>query len=300
MAEEQAEVAQEPIAEVSEQPQGTMLNQEAKPEFEPLPVPEGLPEKFKSTEDLLQGYKSLEQKLGLTREETKAELQAELLEQAYSERPETIGDYKIPEILDQDKVADNELLNWWANHSYDNGFSQKDFEKGIEIYAKNLPQEELKKYVFENIDSLTKFISEHFPKMGGWCDFEKGIEIYAKNLPQEESIEVVQQEELSRLGDNANARIDAVSRFVYKDFPPETHGALEKLAETADGIIALETMMGNRVEGSVINNNTQPVSRVTEIQLREMMKDERYHNPTKRDQNFVNKVDAGFKELFRS
>ena len=29
----------------------------------------------------------------------------------------------------------------------------------------------------ENIDSLTKFISEHFPKMGGWCDFEKGIEI---------------------------------------------------------------------------------------------------------------------------
>tara|TARA_R110000823_G_scaffold100826_2_gene216688 strand:- start:249 stop:1019 length:771 start_codon:yes stop_codon:yes gene_type:complete len=256
MAEEQAEVAQEPIAEVSEQPQGTMLNQEAKPEFEPLPVPEGLPEKFKSTEDLLQGYKSLEQKLGLTREETKAELQAELLEQAYSERPETIGDYKIPEILDQDKVADNELLNWWANHSYDNGFSQKDFEKGIEIYA--------------------------------------------KNLPQEESIEVVQQEELSRLGDNANARIDAVSRFVYKDFPPETHGALEKLAETADGIIALETMMGNRVEGSVINNNTQPVSRVTEIQLREMMKDERYHNPTKRDQNFVNKVDAGFKELFRS
>jgi len=29
----------------------------------------------------------------------------------------------------------------------------------------------------ENIDSLTKFISDHFPKMGGWCDFEKGIEI---------------------------------------------------------------------------------------------------------------------------
>ena len=259
MAEEQVEQQEQQVeapSDVVEQPTGSLLNQENKPETseEPQAVPEGLPEKFKTVDDLLASYNALEKKLGQGRDEIKNELEAELLEEAYSDRPADVGDYQIPDTLDSNQVADNELLNWWADHSWKNGYSQDEFEKGIDLYVQNF---------------------------SGMQD--EGPDFNA---------------EMGRLGDNAQSRVDAVSKFVYKNFKEDQIPALERFCETADGIIALEQMMSNGTEAQVITNQANTVPELNEMQLREMMKDDRYHNPTKRDPNFVRKVDEGFKKIF--
>ena len=146
------------------------------------------------------------------------------------------------------------MLNWWADHSWKNGYSQDEFEQGINLYVENY---------------------------GGMQ--EQGP---------------VYEEEVGRLGDNAQQRIDAVSRYVYKNFKEDQIPALEKFCESADGIIALESMMNNGKEGTVITNQANVISELNESQLREMMKDDRYHNPSKRDPNFVRKVDEGFKKIY--
>ena len=259
MAEEQVEQQEQEVeapSDVVEQPTGSLLNQEERPQetAEPQAVPEGLPEKFKSVDDLLASYNALEKKLGSSREDIKNELEAELLEEAYSDRPADVGDYQIPETLDPEQVADNKLLNWWADHAWKNGYSQDEFEQGINLYVEN------------------------FAGM------------------QDDGVDY--NEQMGRLGDNAQSRVDAVSRFVYKNFKPDQIPAIEKFCETADGIIALEQMMGNRTEGQVITNQANTIPELNEMQLKEMMKDDRYHNPSKRDPNFVRKVDEGFKKLF--
>ena len=258
MAEVQQQVAEEqveaPAMEV-EAKEGSLLNPENKPEqTEAEPVPSGLPEKFKTVDDLLASYNALEKKQSEGRDAVKAELEAELLEEAYSDRPAEVGDYQIPDTLDSTQVADNELLNWWADHSWKNGYSQDEFEQGINLYVENY---------------------------GGMQ--EQGP---------------VYEEEVGRLGDNAQQRIDAVSRYVYKNFKEDQIPALEKFCESADGIIALESMLNNGKEGPVITNQANVISELNESQLREMMKDDRYHNPSKRDPNFVRKVDEGFKKIY--
>lgn len=251
---EQEQLSDAPPMEV-EQKEGSLLNQESRPEpTEAEPLPEGFPEKFKSVDDLVASYNALEKKLGSNRDEIKAELENELLEEAYSERPAEVGDYQIPDTLDSEQVADNQLLQWWADHSWKNGYSQDEFEQGINLYVEN------------------------FAGM------------------QDDGVDY--NEQMGRLGDNAQSRVDAVSRFVYKNFKPDQIPAIEKFCETADGIIALEQMMGNRTEGQVITNQANTIPELNEMQLKEMMKDDRYHNPAKRDPNFVRKVDEGFKKLF--
>ena len=71
MAEEQVEQQEQEVeapSDVVEQPTGSLLNQEERPQetAEPQAVPEGLPEKFKSVDDLLASYNALEKKLGLS------------------------------------------------------------------------------------------------------------------------------------------------------------------------------------------------------------------------------------------
>lgn len=98
--------------------------------------PDWLPEKFKTPEDLAKSYSELSTKLGAKDEEIRQSIIEEIQAEAFSERPESAGDYQMPESIDQDAAVDNELLQWWAEHSFENGFSQSEFEQGIEMYAK--------------------------------------------------------------------------------------------------------------------------------------------------------------------
>lgn len=102
---------------------------------QPQERPDWLPEKFNSPEDLAKSYSELSSKLGAKDEEIRQSIIEEIQNEAFADRPETAGDYQLPDSLDEAEAVDNELLQWWSEHSFENGFSQEEFEQGIEMYA---------------------------------------------------------------------------------------------------------------------------------------------------------------------
>tara|TARA_R110002020_G_scaffold3538_2_gene15780 strand:+ start:1015 stop:1752 length:738 start_codon:yes stop_codon:yes gene_type:complete len=212
--------------------------------------PEWLPEKYKTGEDLAKAYKELESKLGNKDESLRKEIEEELNVKRYENRPENKGDYKLPEGIDEGEAVESELMQWWAEHSFENGYSQEMFETGIEKYMQAFGQEAV------NID-----------------------------------------DEMIKLGDQALARTDAASAFATKFFPKEVIPAIERMAETHEGIIALEHIMDS-LKSPSLNQETDVAATINESDLRTMMNDERYHNPTKRDPAYVKNIEDGFKKLY--
>ena len=213
--------------------------------------PEWLPEKFKTPEDLVTSYSSLETKLGTSQDELKSSILQELETEALQNRPATVGDYQVPEALDENLVNDNPLFQWWANHSFENGYTQEEFEAGIGQYA--------------------QFYESMQPDLEG---------------------------EKTKLGENADARIEAVDLWANKFFPEHLSDAVLTLGQSANGIEALEFLM-DKLSGANMSGNAQPAQQLTEADLRSMMKDERYWNNAKRDPAFVKQVDDGFSRVFR-
>jgi hypothetical protein len=222
-----------------------MLEPEAAPD--PLAA---LPEKFKSLDDLVESYSNLESKIGAKEETFRDQFMKEMEEQAYANRPESVGDYVLPDSIDDEMATDNPLLQWWANTAFENGYSQDEFAEGIEMYV--------------------NAINADVP------DYDAEVE---------------------KLGDNASARTEAASLFANQFFPEEMLGAVERMCETAEGIMVLEHVMDALKEGGPSNGAVE-VSRETEADLRQMMLDPRYHDPARRDPTFVKQVDDGFKRMF--
>jgi len=73
--------------------------------------------------------------------------------------------------------------------------------------------------------------------------------------------------------------------------------AIERMCESADGIVALESIM-NAIKEPTLADQAGISSNFNEVELTEMMRDERYWSPAKRDMNFVKQVDEGFKKLY--
>jgi len=211
--------------------------------------PEWLPEKYKSPEELAKAYKELESKLGTKEEDYRKKIVDELQAEAFKDRPASSGEYELPEFVNAEESLSSDLLKWWADHSFENGYSQDEFAKGIEIYKNSMP---------------------------------KGPDLDAERV---------------KLGDGANQRIDAASMFAMKFFPEKTLPAIERLCESAEGIMALEVIMESMKDGSFATQ-ANPSGGSSEADLREMMRDERYWNASKRDADFVKKVDAGFKKIY--
>lgn len=206
--------------------------------------------KYKSVDDLAEAYKSLESKIGAKEDDFRSKILEELQTEAYKDRPESAGDYQLPEAIDEAAAVDNELLQWWSEHAFENGYSQEEFQQGIEMYAKAV--------------------------MGSQPDLAA---------------------EAKKLGDNANTRIEAASAFASKFFPESALPAIERMCESHEGIIALEHIMAAMKDGS-FSGETQRSEAVNEQKLREMMQDERYHNPARRDPHFIKQVEEGFRKLY--
>ena len=219
------------------------------PEAAPNPLA-ALPEKFKSIDDLVESYSNLESKIGAKEETFRDQFMKEMEEQAYANRPADVGDYVLPDSIDDEMATDNDLLQWWAKTAFENGYSQDEFAEGIEMYAQAI-----------NAD-----------------------------VPDYDA-------EVAKLGDNASARTEAASLFANQFFPDEMLGAVERMCETAEGIMVLEHVMEAMREGGPSNGAVE-VSRETEADLRQKMLDPRYHDPARRDPTFVKEVDDGFKRIF--
>lgn len=97
--------------------------------------PDWLAEKFNTPEDLANAYTNLESKLGQSEETIRTNVMSELEEEFNNGRPASSGEYELPESLDAEEAQDNELLNWWANEAWENGYSQEEFAKGIDMYV---------------------------------------------------------------------------------------------------------------------------------------------------------------------
>jgi hypothetical protein len=97
--------------------------------------PTWLPDKFETPEALATSYGELESKIGQSRDTIRDELMAEFEQEAYANRPETADHYTIPEGVDESLAVDNPLFRWWANHAFENGYSQEEFDDGIAQYA---------------------------------------------------------------------------------------------------------------------------------------------------------------------
>nr|BAR34316.1 conserved protein of unknown function [uncultured Mediterranean phage uvMED] len=219
------------------------------PEAAPDPLA-ALPEKFKSIDDLVESYSNLETKIGAKEETFRDQFMKEMEEQAYANRPESVGDYVLPDSIDDELATDNPLLQWWANTAFENGYSQDEFAEGIEMY----------------VSALNSDVPDY-------------------------------DAEVEKLGDNANARTEAASLFANQFFPEDMLPAVERMCETAEGIMVLEHVMDALREGGPSNGAVE-VSRETEADLRQMMLDPRYHDPARRDPTFVKQVDDGFKRMF--
>ena len=148
---------------------------EATTETTEVERPEWLPEKFQTPEDLRKSYDELSSKLGKGEEELREKLLQEFETEAFANRPESVGEYVLPEVLDEQEAVDNELLDWWSNYSWENGLSQEEFAEGIEKYATavmgqqpdlDAVQKELGDNANERVEAVQLWMNKFFPDAG--------------------------------------------------------------------------------------------------------------------------------------
>ena len=108
------------------------------------------------------------------------------------------------------------------------------------------------------------------------------------------------KEKIEKLGENAQARIQAVDSFSQAYFTPDEHEYLSQtIGTTAEGIEILEKIMQMRNENISSYQQQEPLNKLTLEDVRGMMKDPRYFDPKERDESFVRKVDDAFARLYR-
>jgi hypothetical protein len=117
-----------------------------------------------------------------------------------------------------------------------------------------------------------------------------------------ERIDAKKAEEIGKLGENADARIDAVSAFLNEQLGEERLMDIMPLFSSAAGIEAMEVLMermsGLPGEGGGGSGGNPPAGAKTLEQLKEMQRDKRYWSNKHRDPAFVREVDEGFRKLY--
>jgi len=127
-------------------------------------------------------------------------------------------------------------------------------------------------------------------------EYDDGIHAYVEMI-QAEQTDI--PAEMEKLGENAEARLDAVNAWASQSFPPQEFEAIQySLGTSAEGIEALERMM-EMVQNSGVRSEqfAQPEKQLTMADARAMMNDKRYFDPRYRDEAYVKKVDAAFRML---
>ena len=215
--------------------------------------PEWLPEKFQTPEELAKSYGELSTKIGQKEDDIKEQVMKQLEEEAYSGRPESAGDYQIPDILNEEEAATNPLLKEWAEYAWENGYSQEEFSHWVNKFAEY-------------------------------------------QTAQQPDLDAVKAE----LGDNANARVEAIQLWMNKFFPDqEMQEAVAELGASVGGIKALEKVI-EATKGTSLNTNTVTTGQLSQADIEAKMKDPRYWQQGKRDEAFVQEVNNDWKRLLNT
>ena len=113
-------------------------------------------------------------------------------------------------------------------------------------------------------------------------------------LPPQPDLDV----EIQKLGDNADARIEAVALWAQKNVPGDFQNEIMRLGESAEGVQLLEHFM-QAMNSESISGETGTTVGVPEDDLKTMMRDPRYWDVRQRDPAFVKQVDEGFAKLYK-
>ncbi len=144
-----------------------------------------------------------------------------------------------------------------------------------------------------NDDTLRWWADHAFSNGLDQEEFAEGLE---KVMQAQDAYLPDPEEEVKKLGDNANVRLEAVDLFARQFFPEEYIESIEDLASTADGVKTLEFIMA-KLQSPAIGSDGTPVGRITEQSLKDLMADERYWHPARRNPDFIKQVDEGFEKL---
>lgn len=144
-----------------------------------------------------------------------------------------------------------------------------------------------------NDDTLRWWADHAFSNGLDQEEFAEGLE---KVMQAQDAYLPDPEEEVKKLGDNANVRLEAVDLFARQFFPEEHIESIEDLAATADGVKTLEFIMA-KLQSPAIGSDGTPVGRITEQSLKDLMADERYWHPARRNPDFIKQVDEGFEKL---
>lgn len=107
------------------------------------------------------------------------------------------------------------------------------------------------------------------------------------------------KDEIAKLGDNGQARVDAVDAWVSSTFTdPDELKTVLLLGSTATGVKVLEKLMGN-AKLPTMDDDTVVKDELTAEKLRQMQGDPRYYDPARRDPNFVKQIEDGWAALAR-
>lgn len=99
------------------------------------------------------------------------------------------------------------------------------------------------------------------------------------------------------LGDNANARVEAVQLWMNKFFPDnDMQEAVATLGSSVGGIKALEKVI-EATKGTSLNTETTPTGHITQEMIEAKMKDPRYWQQGKRDESFIAEVNNDWKKF---
>lgn len=127
--------------------------------------------KYKTAEDLESAYKSLESKIGEKEDAIRERLKEEM-SQPKEGVPLSAGEYELPDFVDESEAVGNEALKNWSEHCFENGYSNEEFQKGLELYMNSMPQEpDLEKEASNlgdnataRIESASLFANKFFPE----------------------------------------------------------------------------------------------------------------------------------------
>lgn len=122
------------------------------------------------------------------------------------------------------------------------------------------------------------------------AQFEAMAKLYETMLPAAPDLDA----ERAKLGEKAEARIGAVNAWGSKNIPPRLHDAAKRLMQTAEGFELFETMMKAGTRSLLPDPGAvdPPPAAPTREKLQEMMRDDRYRDPRKREASYVREVEA--------
>ena len=119
-------------------------------------------------------------------------------------------------------------------------------------------------------------------------EYSEGIHNYLEAMASGPDV----AQEIQRLGENGEARVEAVDMWARKNLPDDMYDALSAQIQTAEAFQALETLMSNSKPAQTNAYNAESVTaRPEKTDIRAAMDDPKYWDPARRDEAYVKQVE---------